>query len=90
MMIDETMSGVGSSSNKKIESAKHFAPDLIYSVILYREFNSHELVLMHNPYRIAGSKWTGEWSDTANEWDIYPDVLFEISQDHSIPWKRLV
>ena len=84
LILEESMG----ASMKKHESPKHFAPDLLYSIILYREINGHELILMHNPYRMAGYKWTGEWSDTANEWDVYPDVLTEIIQDASIPWKR--
>jgi len=87
-MLEESMAGT--TSVKKSETFKYFSPDLLYSVILYREINGHELVLMHNPYRITGYKWTGEWSDTSHEWDIFPDVLFEITQDHSIPWTRYV
>jgi hypothetical protein len=30
----------------------------------------------------------GDWSQTSQEWEMYPEINEEIMQDHFIPWKR--
>ena len=65
-----------------------FAPEMIYSVILCREIGGHELVLMHNPWKIDGYEWTGEWSDGSHDWDLYPELLTELERDPQVPWTR--
>lgn len=67
---------------------KYFIPDMIYSVVLCREISGHEMVLMHNPWSDPNYKWTGVWSDTSNDWDLYPELLVAVESDPSIPWKR--
>lgn len=67
----------------------YFMPDALYSVILCRELDGYELVLMHNPWvENAEYAWTGEWSDSSNDWDLYPELLVDIEKDPAIPWKR--
>ena len=65
-----------------------FAPDMIYSVVLCRDMGGHELVLMHNPWKISGYEWSGEWSDSSNDWDLYPELLTELERDPQVPWTR--
>ena len=42
---------------------------------------------MHNPWTEA-SPWTGSWSDVANDWETYPELLAEIEADPKIQWRR--
>lgn len=65
-----------------------FVPEMIYSVVLCRDVGGHELVLMHNPWKIEGYEWTGEWSDSSNDWDLYPELLTELERDPLVPWTR--
>ena len=84
---------LGNAEQKQeAESAKapdlFFIPNRMYSVITYREMGGYELVLMHNPWYNTTYNWTGEWSDSANDWDLYPEMLVEIERDPNIPWRR--
>lgn len=65
-----------------------FLPDMIYSAVLCRDIGGYELVLMHNPWKLEGHEWTGEWSDTSNDWDLYPELLTELERDPQVPWTR--
>ena len=59
----------------------------IYSVVACRSIGGFELVLIHNPWG-SNKSWSGSWSDGSNDWDLYPEILQEIENDNSIPWKR--
>ena len=67
----------------------YFVPDMLYSVVLCRELDGYELVLMHNPWvNNSNYNWTGEWSDSSNDWDLYPELLVELERDPAVPWRR--
>eukprot|EP01038_Epipyxis_sp_PR26KG_P006934 gene6934-9488_t len=70
------------------QAAEYFIPDMLYSVIGYKDIGGYELILMHNPWDNGAYSWTGEWSDTSNEWDLFPDLLHEIENDPAVLWKR--
>lgn len=65
-----------------------FVPNRLYSIVTCRDHGGYELVLMHCPWQDPNYCWTGEWSDTSNDWDLYPELLFELERDPSIPWTR--
>lgn len=65
-----------------------FIPEMLYSVVLVKDINGYELVLMHNPWKDPTHMWTGEWSDLSNDWDLYPEILNEIEHDPEVPWRR--
>lgn len=67
---------------------EHFIPEMIYSAVLCRDVGGYELVLMHNPWKVEGYEWTGEWSDSSNDWDLYPELLIELEHDPNVPWTR--
>ncbi|RYG69029.1 hypothetical protein EON64_03770, partial [archaeon] len=66
----------------------YFIPNRIYSVVMFREHGGYELVLMHCPWKDPNYVWTGEWSDSSNDWDLYPELLYELEKDPAIPWTR--
>lgn len=68
--------------------AELFIPGMLYSVVLCKDIGGYELVLMHNPWKDPNYVWTGEWSDTSNDWDLYPEILFEVEKDARVPWRR--
>lgn len=65
-----------------------FVPNRLYSIVMCRDHGGYELVLMHSPWTDPGYVWTGEWSDSSNDWDLYPELLYELEKDPSVPWTR--
>ena len=80
--------GGGNTGKDRQPGEEYFAPDMLYSAILCRDLGGYELVLMHNPWRVEGFEWTGEWSDSSNDWDLYPELLTELERDPAVPWTR--
>jgi hypothetical protein len=79
--------GAPTGSSKPV-GEEPFIPEMMYSAVLCRDMGGYELVLMHNPWRVEGYEWTGEWSDSSNDWDLYPELLTELERDPQVPWTR--
>lgn len=78
----------GEADPTRIVTSDYFIPDMLYSVVSCKDIGGYELVLMHDPWKRNGFGWTGDWSDHANDWDLYPDILNEIENDPKMPWRR--
>jgi hypothetical protein len=82
------LDGTNEDSTSKDISSSYFVPDMLYSVVLCKDLGGFELVLMHNPWSHPDYSWTGEWSDSSNDWELNPALLAEIGRDSSIPWRK--
>eukprot|EP00981_Chlorochromonas_danica_P009924 scaffold2913_cov181-Ochromonas_danica.AAC.18 len=82
--------GTGSVPDNGMDrlSEHYFIPNRLYSVVMCRDHGGYELVLMHCPWTDPGYVWTGEWSDISNDWDLYPELLYELEKDPTVPWSR--
>eukprot|EP01031_Cornospumella_fuschlensis_P030520 gene30520-36883_t len=80
--------GLGGGETNTTVDHNYFIPNRIYSVLTVRDHGGYELVLMHCPWNDPNYVWTGEWSDSSNDWDLYPELLYELEKDPSIPWTR--
>lgn len=78
----------GGHGKDKVVGENFFIPDMMYSAVLCRDLGGMELVLVHNPWKVEGYEWTGEWSDHSNDWDLYPELLIELERDPQVPWTR--
>lgn len=76
------------SHKDRLPGEEFFIPEMMYSAVLCRDIGGYELVLMHNPWKVEGYEWTGEWSDSSNDWDLYPELLTELERDPAVPWTR--
>jgi hypothetical protein len=74
--------------NNAQQQHNYFIPDMLYSVVACREVSGYELVLMHNPWKNSLYNWTGDWSDSSPDWDLFPSILNEFEKDTKIPWTR--
>jgi hypothetical protein len=81
------LGGELSAEEAFVEEAE-FIMNRLYSVITLRTIAGFDLVLLHNPWHAVSQCWLGEWSNKSSEWDLYPEVSMEISNDPTIPWSR--
>jgi hypothetical protein len=87
-LINESVDDMQPDQTGDNKQEQFFVPNKLYSVIGCRDIGGYELVLMHNPWFHPNYNWTGEWSDSSNDWDMYPELLLELEKDPAFPWKR--
>lgn len=77
-----------STTIEDIKPPNQFTHDRFYSIILCREFDDVNLILMHNPWNRNPHCWLGDWGNLSPQWEMYPAVLEAISKDPEIIWTR--